>query len=108
MTALICLEPGCGKVVTSGSRCPVHQHELEMRMDRARGTRSERGYDSRWRRLAKEAIAAHPWCSRCGMQGSASNPLTGDHKVPLARGGASVMDNVVVLCRRCNSRKGKR
>jgi 5-methylcytosine-specific restriction enzyme A len=108
VTALICLEPGCGKVVSTGSRCPTHQHELDVRRDRSRGTRSERGYDSRWARMAKEAIAEHPWCARCGTQGNATNPLTADHNVPLARGGSNVWDNVVVLCRRCNSRKGKR
>ena len=106
--ALICLEPGCSKVVSTGSRCPVHQHVVDVARDRRRGTRSERGYDSRWARLATEAIAEHPWCVRCGTQGSTANPLTADHDVPLARGGVSERANVVVLCRRCNSRKGKR
>jgi 5-methylcytosine-specific restriction endonuclease McrA len=59
-------------------------------------------------RLAREAIAAQPWCSDCGTAGDASNPLCGDHALPLARGGTSVRENVVVRCRRCNGRKGGR
>jgi 5-methylcytosine-specific restriction endonuclease McrA len=44
----------------------------------------------------------------CGTPGDERNPLCGDHLVPLAKGGLSVRENVVVRCRRCNSRKGGR
>ncbi|MFI6609293.1 HNH endonuclease [Streptomyces sp. NPDC050507] len=66
---------------------------------------SARGYDALWRRLRATAIAAQPWCSRCRTTGSLANPLTGDHIVPLARGGTNVLSNVQVLCRSCNSSK---
>ncbi|MCB0393062.1 MAG: HNH endonuclease [Bdellovibrionales bacterium] len=32
--------------------------------------------------------------------------LTMDHKVPIARGGVSSRENIVVCCKECNSKKG--
>lgn len=43
-------------------------------------------------------------CELCGARAD----LTYDHVVPISRGGRSVMSNLRVLCRRCNSRKGNR
>lgn len=37
-----CIEPGC-PIITEASRCPTH----ERARDTARGTRQQRGYDSR-------------------------------------------------------------
>ncbi len=39
-------------------------------------------------------------------EGTKDNPLTGDHIVPLSAGGRNERDNVRVLCRNCNSKKG--
>lgn len=82
-------------------RCPdcAHQREAE------RGTRTQRGYDNRWLRLVKTAIGLQPWCSYCG----ATTDLTGDHRVPLSRGGkAFTIEDVIVACRSCNSSRGNR
>jgi len=106
--ALLCLEPGCGRISRNGSRCPQHQRLRDLQREQLRGTRHERGYDYSWMRLAREAIAAQPWCTDCGTAGGATNPLCGDHAMPLAQGGLSVRENLVVRCRRCNSRKGGR
>jgi HsdM N-terminal domain/HNH endonuclease len=52
-------------------------------------------------------------CSR-KSKGTSSNStptntdLTGDHRVPLSRGGTSTLENVQVLCRRHNSAKRDR
>ena len=43
-------------------------------------------------------------CAYCGVTG----PLTLDHVVPLARGGAHRIENLVAACKPCNSRKGAR
>jgi 5-methylcytosine-specific restriction enzyme A len=69
--------------------------------ERARGTRTSRGYDNDWLRLSPNAIAQHPYCSSCG----ATDDLSADHIVPKARGGRNVLSNVQVLCRSCNSAK---
>jgi hypothetical protein len=51
------------------------------------------------------AAAPHegPWCSACGSR----HDLTLDHIIPLSLGGRSTRSNVQVLCRACNSSKGR-
>jgi hypothetical protein len=55
------------------------------------------------RRLHAEIKAGLHTCP-CG----ATNSLTVDHIVPLARGGTNAYENMQVLCVSCNSRKGSR
>jgi hypothetical protein len=45
----VCAEPRCPEL-TDQRRCPAHTHEV----DRARGSRQQRGYDSRHDRLRKQ------------------------------------------------------
>ena len=49
-------------------------------------------------------------CSRCLHPGSEDNPLTADHRIAMARGGNRLpeVNELEVLCRRCNSAKGAR
>ena len=96
MTARVCLEDGCPRITTNGSRCAEHT--------KRKPSPSARGYDSRWHQLSAAAIKAQPWCSQCGSP----HDLTADHIVPLARGGLSVAENVRVLCRACNGGKRDR
>ncbi len=55
------------------------------------------------RPIARAVIAASPVCARCG----ATEDLTADHVVPLARGGTNHGPRAT-LCRPCNSSKGAR
>ena len=71
-----------------------------------RGTPKERGYDERWRRLSIRARRAQPFCSDCG----ATDDLTADH-TPEAwarrEAGQSIrLEDVDVVCRPCNGRRG--
>jgi len=87
---------GCGTTIAAGSRC-----------DTCTPTKiktAARGYDARWRQLARQAIRQHPWCTDCGTSGSKTNPLTGDH----LRWPAQTLADIEVVCRRCNSRRGAR
>lgn len=43
-------------------------------------------------------------CAYCGC----SEPLTVDHRVPLARGGSNFISNILPACSRCNKRKSFR
>ncbi len=73
-----CLD--CGTLTRSGSRCdPCHA--------KRRGTTSQRGYGAAHQRRRERVIAAQPWWSVCGHTGSPENPLTGDHVVPVSKGG---------------------
>jgi 5-methylcytosine-specific restriction endonuclease McrA len=67
-----------------------------------------RGYDYQWDKNVKAAIMRQPYCSFCMTKGDKSNPLTGDHKIPISKGGNNTMGNIRVLCRRCNSARGNR
>lgn len=58
-------------------------------------------------------VATHPQgyktkiarCAACGEKDHASNRLSIDHIVPLARGGTWDQGNLQILCRQCNSFK---
>jgi len=81
----------CGTPSSQG-RCPQHR------------TRQARGYSESWLQISAAAIREQPWCTYCG----AVTDLTGDHRVPLSRGGTSTPGNCVVACRPCNSAKKAR
>ncbi len=99
MSPLAFLCPACGVLVSKQGRCATCRRTD----DRRRGTRTERGLDNRWLRLRDEAIRSHPYCSACGS----TEDLTGDHIVPRSKGGiAMTVEDVRVLCRSCNSKKG--
>lgn len=94
---------GCG-VPVPDSRCEEcadlylseHPWESGKRLSKAGAT--ERGYDSKWQRLSKQARRLQPWCTICGCP----DDLTGDHLVWPAKS----LSDVQVLCRSCNSSKG--
>lgn len=98
-----CLD--CG-TLTTGSRCQSCRLVTDNSRYQRRGNRQARGYDAAWTRLVARAIDAHPWCTDCGIdreQATAtSNPLTGDHR----RWPATTLEDVDVVCRRCNSKRG--
>lgn len=92
-------EPGNPPI--PGGRCPTCYKE---HANRKRRPRKQRGYTEQWLRMVKQAILRHPYCAECG----ATEDLTGDHIVPLSKGGTNTPSNVRVLCRRCNSSRGNR
>lgn len=107
--------PGCGQPVPA---TPCDRCRPPSTPGTHTATRTARGYDNRWLRLRARAIRLQPWCADCGLQGNPrtghtddpNNPLTGDHDEPLARSPQRRLDpeNIVIRCRRCNSRKGSR
>lgn len=91
---------GCGKVVRA-SRCVDCQRVKE----RARPTRTQRGYDYSWNKLSKQLRQQQPFCS---IPGCTNKDLTVDHKIPLSDAPYLRLEisNLWVLCRMHNSRKG--
>ena len=80
--------------------------EFEERHAGRDGERGERVTERvGWLRLVKLAIRQQPYCSIPGCTGT---DLTGDHRLPVSKGGTSTLENVQVLCRRHNSAKRDR
>lgn len=77
------------------TQCPLVQAN---RAEKKKST-TERGYNNAWRRLSERARKLQPWCSTCGSK----YDLTADH----LRWPARTLKDVDVLCRSCNSAKGK-
>ena len=97
MTMTPCLE--CGEP-SNGPRCDEHRRPAASRPSRAAG------YDTAWDRLSRRARKLQPFCSDCGTR----DDLTTDHS-PEAwkrkeRGLAIRLEDVSVVCRACNSRRG--
>ena len=101
----------CG-VLTKGYRCEECERkrtsDLPTQHRRAydNSRRRDRGYDSAWRRLSARARAMQPFCSVCG----ATEDLQADH-TPMAwerkeRGLEVRLQDIQVLCGRCNRRAG--
>ena len=71
---------------------------------------AERRIYARFDRLRREAQRHLPAlferdgkaCKQCGC----TDLLTIDHVVPLSRGGSNELENLQILCNKCNSRKG--
>lgn len=45
-------------------------------------------------------------CACCGMEAASRIPFQVDHILPMNKGGKSVPENLQILCRSCNGRKG--
>ena len=85
---------GCG-VLTTATRCAT-----------CRANRRREAYGGDYPKRRAEQIERSPVCERCGERGTPANPLSADHVVPVARGGAR--GKLRTLCRRCNSARGAR
>lgn len=88
----------CGEPV-EGSWCPEHKPQPSK-------SRRDRGYEGQWRKLSARARRIQPWCDDCGT----TTDLTADH-TPEAwarheQGLPIRLEDVNVVCRPCNSRRG--
>ena len=92
----------CGEVGPF-TRCPDCEAKYQRERESRRLSPIERGYDKKWKKLSKKARGMQPWCLSCGTTGTKNNPLTADH----LRWPARSLADVQVLCRDCNSKKGK-
>jgi 5-methylcytosine-specific restriction endonuclease McrA len=88
-----CAVPKCPEVVVGTSRCPTHTVSNTQRTS------------SQARKRAHRMKQEQPCCTSCGSPGTAANPLTIDHIVPLSKGGSNARENLMVLCYRCNRTK---
>lgn len=93
----------CGEP-TPTTRCPDCTHVQRVT---PLASPTALGYDTPWRKLSERARKIQPWCSDCG----ATTDLTCDHSKEAwkrkAAGKSIRLRDVDVLCRSCNSKRGK-
>lgn len=88
----------CGELVQRGNRCP----SCLSKVNRARGSSTRRGYDSRWRRMSERIRRARPLCE-IRLPGCTFLATATDHIEPLADGGANTWANARPACTSCNN-----
>lgn len=96
---IVCGEP------SEASRCDEHRRAQENARESRRNVEHPAyGNRTRWKNASRRARAAQPFCLDCG----ATDQLTVDHILPFRERPdlAYAQDNLAVLCRPCNARKG--
>jgi 5-methylcytosine-specific restriction endonuclease McrA len=98
MPARACLICGA-PAITGLSRCSRH---------RRGGNPGPSPYDANHQRLAHQVTKVATVCAICGQPPTPTDPLQGDHIIPLSEGGRTVASNYQATHRSCNIRKGGR
>lgn len=94
----------CGEL-TDESKCLDHRPKREARVHTERT--AARGYDWQWQKLSSRARALQPFCSDC----LTTEDLTADHSTEAwlrkAEGKPIRLEDIDVVCRSCNGKRGK-
>lgn len=101
MTMRPCLD--CGEP-TNGSRCIEHR-VVDLRLDKA--SPRQRGYDAAWDKLSRQARRLQPFCADCGAEDDLTTDHTREAWKRKSRGKRIRLIDVEVVCRSCNSKRGK-
>lgn len=107
----ICIEHGCPAFAQrDGSRCVAHDRKRQHYQQHPRGSSTQQGYGSPWRRYRASFLQANPWCVQCARVGTATPATVVDHIVP-HRGDQELFwspENHQALCKRCHDTKTAR
>ena len=99
-----CKHPGCPALVPYGQQyCEAHK-SLHPEATRSAG---KRGYGSRWQRVSKNYLKAHPLCAACQKEGRYVKATVVDHIKP-HRGDQTLfwdVENLQPLCKPCHDKK---
>lgn len=100
---------GCPEDARTCKAHPARPRRQEL--DERRGSASERGYGSRWRKFRDAYLARHPLCVACQRCGRVSPAVVVDHVKP--HGGDmrifwALPDNAQGLCSACDGAKKPR
>ena len=98
-----CAQPGCPKLVTTGSRCPEHQRALWKSQDISRPSPSARGYGRAWQKLRQQILARDGGV--CTVPGCGEAATEVDHVIPKHAGGTDAPENLASTCRRHHATK---
>lgn len=103
--AHVCGQPGCPALVVGAPRCPAHQPPQPKR-----GSSTQQGYGSKWRKAKAAYLAVHRWCVECQRHGHATPSTCIDHIVA-HKGNRELFwnrRNWRASCISCNSSKAAR
>ncbi|WP_304382500.1 HNH endonuclease [Turicimonas muris] len=111
----LCSWPGCRHLAVLPDRyCEKHKpmaeekrKKLKEQRQRYKGTSSQRGYNSAWRKARLAFLMEHPLCAECERQGKTTVATCVDHIKP-HRGDMNLFwdeSNWQSLCQSCHSRK---
>jgi 5-methylcytosine-specific restriction protein A len=95
---------GCIELTTE-RYCEKHRRDEAKRVDQIRGTSTQRGYDSRWRKARASFLKRNPLCIECGRLASVV-----DHRTP-HKGNYELfwdVSNWGSMCKPCHDRKTAR
>ncbi len=97
-----CRAPLCPAYAAKDGLCELHRREQRARHDADRGSRHERGYDSKWVSARAGYLKKHPKCARCEAPATVV-----DHIVPHGGDKARFWDssNWQPLCKPCHDSK---
>ena len=59
-----------------------------------------------YQNVIRQMTSPHDACWYCGRSVSVCGSLTADHIFPRVKGGEDISDNLIMVCRSCNSSKG--
>jgi 5-methylcytosine-specific restriction protein A len=98
-----CSVPGCPELTARGGRCPTHAKEAEA----ARGTTTAKGYGTRWQRVRRRYLYAHPWCVLCSKTATVADHFPESRRSLVARGVSDpdAWSRLRPLCTTCHNRE---
>ena len=101
-----CTTPGCKRLTTSG-KCDEHRAQQRQQQDERRGTAHERGYTSRWSKVARRYRHEHPLCAHHLQRGELVPSEVVDHIIPHRGDDRLFWDesNWQALCKQCHDIK---
>lgn len=106
-----CGYPGCGRLVSDGTRrCEIHKGSEGRQERERRGKTSERGYGWEWQKARERHLAANPLCVYCEEAHIVRAATVVDHKKP-HRGDMKLFwdpGNWQSLCTNCHSSRKQR
>ncbi|CAN0622175.1 5-methylcytosine-specific restriction enzyme A [Burkholderia multivorans] len=102
-----CRHFGCGRLIEKPGYCEQHAADaVGWQSDRQRGSRHQRGYDSKWVKLRKRILARdNGLCQVCRQAGRVTAASHVDHIVSKADGGTDAESNLQAICVPCHKAK---
>ena len=98
-----CAYPGCPELVLAGEKyCEKHRKQAQKEYNKRRGSSTQQGYGSRWRRIRKMQLSSYPLCAECLRHGRTTVATEVHHRDGNPSNNQS--NNLESLCKECHSR----